>query len=105
MALVTHDLSCVLAILVAPAFAPSTILTHCDTALASVIFLRAGRYGAQRLPIQTFGPAGFVQTCAAAHTSGRMLIRPPAPAVQSFSFKVRTVWLSTYPETTSTQRR
>src|SRR5262249_13056929 len=87
MARATPDQFCVQAISVAPAFAPSTILTHCDTALPLVIFLQAGRYGAPRLPIQTFAPAALVYIWIAAHANGRKLIRLPAQTVEVCSFK------------------
>src|SRR5690349_16135546 len=99
----TPDLFCVLAIFGASAFALSTISTHSDIASASAIFLRAPRYGARPLPIQTFAPVALAHTCAAAHVSGRKLIRPPAQAVQGFSFRMRSIYgrLSAHPETSS----
>ena len=90
MAQVIPDLFCALEILGGHAFALLTISTHCDTALASVIFLPAGRYGALLLPIQTFAPPALAQTCADVHASWRKPIQPPALALQCFSFKIRT---------------
>src|SRR5215472_10273687 len=87
MAQVIPDLFCALEILQGRAFALLTISTHCDIALASAIFLPAGQYGALLLAIQTFAPRALAQTCATAHAGARKPIRPPALALQCFSFQ------------------
>src|SRR5262245_28631271 len=105
MARAISYLFCVPASVGAPPFAPSTISTHFDTALALVTFLRARRYGIAPLRVRTFAHAAFADNFAPPRASGQKPIRPAAQALQQSSFRVGNQIAFATPKTASTQGR